>query len=248
MRARANNPCKKQAEARECGTSRFPSSVAETLLPVSEPQEERQEGPHHPDRHQPPEPTDASRPRRLPAELPFDEIPVIELFVREVQILRARLLRPACPLVRTAFGTRLGVARHFRAAMGANLRSHEGRVEGRGAGVEGRGAAIRTMTTWAGAIPRFGRSLSLTPPFMGVGDAAKELKPFSTVSAEAPEIRRGVRKPLETVAFSLRRRDTPMNGGVNETARKLIMRIAGRVTSLRSPLDTRHSTLAPPNA
>ena len=77
--------------------------------------------------------------------------------------------------------------------------------------------------------PRFGRSLSLTPPFMGgVGDAAKELKTVFNGFGRGAESRGGVRKPLETVVFWLRRRDTPMNGGVNETARKLIMRIAGK--------------------
>ena len=60
---------------------------------------------------------------------------------------------------------------------------------------------------------------------MGVGDAAKELKTVFNGFGRG-EIRGGLRKPLETVALSLRRRDTPMNGGVNQTARKLIMRIA----------------------
>ena len=52
---------------------------------------------------------------------------------------------------------------------------------------------------------------------MGVGDAAKELKTVFNGFGRGAEIRAGLRKPLETVAFSLRGRDTPMNGGVNET-------------------------------
>ena len=87
----------------------------------------------------------------------------------------------------------------------------------------------------AGAIPRFGRSLSLTPPFMGGGRRGEGVKTVFNGFGRGAEIRGGVRKPLETAAFSLRRRDTPMNGGVNETARKLITRIAGARAPRRRP-------------
>ena len=69
---------------------------------------------------------------------------------------------------------------------------------------------------------------------MGVRDAAKGLKTVLNGFGRGAEIRGGVRKPLETVSSSLRRRDTPMNGGVNETARKLIMRIAAKPNRRRS--------------
>ena len=72
----------------------------------------------------PPNPTDAARFGLCAAKFFFDEIVVIKFLVRQVQVVGVSLFRPAGLFVGAAFGTGLGVARHFRAAIGANLGRH----------------------------------------------------------------------------------------------------------------------------
>ena len=77
---------------------------------------------------------------------------------------------------------------------------------------------------WGYPPPR-ARSL-INTPIHGGGRRGEGVITVFNGFGRGAEIRGVVRKPLETVALSLWRRRTPMNGGVKETGRKLIVRIA----------------------
>ena len=67
---------------------------------------------------------DAAWDKLLPVKLAFYEIIVIEILIRQVQVVVPRLFRPAGPFIRTAFRAGFGAERNSRAAMGANVRCH----------------------------------------------------------------------------------------------------------------------------
>ncbi len=58
---------------------------------------------------------------------------------------------------------------------------------------------------------------------MGVGRRSEGVKTIFNGFGQGGEICGAVGKPLKTVSFALPLRDTPMNGGVNGTALKIIM-------------------------
>src|ERR1041385_7414052 len=66
----------------------------------------------------------ASRDRAFAAEFAFNEIVIVERFLRQIQIAAMGFFRPTRLFIRATFGAGPGVSRHFGAAVWTNFRGH----------------------------------------------------------------------------------------------------------------------------
>ena len=101
------------------------------LLVFSLSQPEEQHCRCYQQRRHPPEPPDAVRLDRFRPEFPFYKFVVVEIFIRQSEMAGIRGFRPAGLLIRAAFGTGPGVARHFCAAVRTDVRRRHGKAERR---------------------------------------------------------------------------------------------------------------------
>src|ERR1035438_6520211 len=93
-------------------------------LPVWSAEEEKKEKQNENQSRDPPKPVDASRFDRLRRKFLLHEFVVVKMLVGDAEAVGVGGIRPAGFFIGAAFRAAFRVARHVRAAVGANLWSH----------------------------------------------------------------------------------------------------------------------------